>query len=71
MSSNDQSCSVHAVAHPLLLKPFQKGFKKFFNMHIHISGVANLVPRARDPLGRGTKGSGIIHFMIASDWSLK
>ena len=30
--------------------------------------AVNLVPRARDPLGRGTKGSGIIHLIIASDW---
>ena len=30
--------------------------------------LTNLVPRARDPLGRGTKGSGIIHLIIASDW---
>ena len=28
----------------------------------------NLVPRARDPLGRVTKGSGIIHLITASDW---
>ena len=28
----------------------------------------NLVPRARDPLGRGTKGSGIVHLIVASDW---
>ena len=28
----------------------------------------NLVPRARVPLGRGTKGSGIIHLILASDW---
>ena len=27
-----------------------------------LAGIkANLVPRARDPVGRGTKGSGIIH----------
>ena len=28
----------------------------------------NLVPRARDPLGRGTKGFGINHLIIESDW---
>ena len=30
--------------------------------------TTNLVPRARDPLGGGTKDSGIIHLIIASDW---
>ena len=38
---------------------------------LRLSLYGNLVPRARDPLGRGTKGSGIIHLIIAFDWSLK
>ena len=33
--------------------------------------IINLVPRAHALLRRGTKGSGIIHLIIASDWSLK
>ena len=44
---------------PDVTKPEAKHSRRL--RYICNSYTANLVPRARDPLGRGTKGSGIVH----------
>ena len=54
----------HYVVIPLIC---QQHFQSRENEPCHVLCSSclkvNLVPRARDPLGRGTKGSGIIHLL--------
>ena len=59
--------SFEIIAFPTMLPSFEDAI---FDSKLESVGptLSNLVLRARDPLGQGTKGSGIIQLIIASDW---